>query len=139
MLMNKGIDNTLYLKATLKSRHKIDIKPLVIPQPKQVIPKKFLIGHKEPGKIFVKMNNTTKKTNPTPKECKVCLFLALLFFILYQRLSITVSKTTGQNRNQVNYCTNATNTICKEMQNPTTYLAYIHSVKTGNTKETYNA
>lgn len=97
MLINKGTDNTLYLKAVLKSKFKIDIKPLVIPQPKQETSKKFLIGHKDTENIFVKMNRITKKTNPTPKECKVCLFLLLIFLVLYQRLSITISKTTRQN------------------------------------------
>ena len=97
MLINKGIDKTLYSKAVLKSIFKIDIKPLVIPQPKQETPKKFLIGHKDTENIFVKMNRITKKTNPTPKECKVCLFLLLIFLVLYQRLSITISKTTRQN------------------------------------------
>ena len=97
MLTNKGIAKTLYSNAVLKSRYKIDIKPLVIPQPKQETPKRFLIGHKDTGKIFVKINRTAKKTNPTPKECKVCLFLLLIFFALYQRLSITISKTTRQN------------------------------------------
>ena len=135
---NKGTDNRLYSVADVKSNSKIDIKPLVIPQPKQVIPNKFLIGHKDVEKIFVKINSTTKKTNPTPKEFKVCLFLALLFGILHQRLSITVSETTGQYRNQVNYCTNTTNSICKEMKNSTSYSAYIHSVKTTKSKESYN-
>lgn len=94
MLTNKGIDKILYSNAVLKSRFKIDIKPLVIPQPKQEIPKKALRGHKDTEKIFVKINRITKKTNPTPKECKVCLFLLLIFLVLYQWLSITISKTT---------------------------------------------
>ncbi len=96
ILINKGMDKTLYSNAVLKSRFKMDIKPLVIPQPKQEIPKKVLIGHKDTEKIFVKITRITKKTNPTPKECKVCLFL-LLFLALYQRLPITISKTTRQN------------------------------------------
>ena len=79
MPTNKGIDKTLYSNAVLKSRFKIDINPLVIPQPKQETPKKVFIGHKETEKIFVNINKTTKKTNPTPKECKVCLFLLLIF------------------------------------------------------------
>lgn len=95
--MNKGIDKTLYSNAVLKSRFKIDIKPLVIPQPKQETPKRFLIGHKDTEKIFVKIKSITKKTHPTPTEYKVCLFLLLVFLILCQRLSIAISKTTRQN------------------------------------------
>lgn len=94
MPINKGMDKILYSHAVLKLRFKIDIKPLVIPQPKQEMPKKVLIGHKGIEKNFVKMNRKTKKTNPTPKECKVCLFLLLIFLVLYQWLSITISKTT---------------------------------------------
>ena len=92
--INKGIDKTLYSKAVLKSKFRIDIKPLVIPQPKQETPKKVFIGHKDTEKIFVKINRITKKTNPTPKECKVCLFLLSFFLVLYQWLSITISKAT---------------------------------------------
>lgn len=57
MLINKGTDKTLYLKAVMKSRFKIDIKPLVIPQPKQEIPKRFLIGHKDTEKLVVMISN----------------------------------------------------------------------------------
>lgn len=44
---NKGIDKTLYSNAALKSSFNIDIKPLVMPQPKQEIPKIFFTGHKD--------------------------------------------------------------------------------------------
>lgn len=97
MPKNNGIDKTLYSNAVLKSKFKIDMNPLVIPQPKQETPKKFFIGHKDIEKIFVKIKRITKKTNPTPKECKVCLFLLSLFLVLYQWLTITISKTTRQN------------------------------------------
>ena len=91
---NKGIDKTLYSNAVLKSRFKIDIKPLVMPQPKQEIPRMLFIGHKDTEKIFVKKNNITKKTNPTLKECKVCLFLFDSCLYLDQRIPITISKPT---------------------------------------------
>ena len=97
ILTNKGIDKTLYKSAVLKSKFKIAINPLVIPQPKQETPKKVLSGHKDTEKIFVNIKRITKKTNPTPKECRVCLFLLLTSFALYQRLPIAISKTTGQN------------------------------------------
>ena len=93
ILINKGMDNILYSNAALKSRYKIDINPLVIPHPKQEIPKKVFTGHKETEKIFVKTNRKAKKTNPTLNECKVCLFLLSMFLILYQWLSIAISKT----------------------------------------------
>ena len=95
MLTNNGIANTLYLPAELKSSCKIDIKPLVIPHPKHSIPKIYFTGHNDTENIFVKTNNATKETNPIPKECRVCLFLFLLFCSLYQRLSIAVSKAAG--------------------------------------------
>lgn len=94
MPTNKAIDKTLYSNAVLKSRFKIDMNPLVIPQPKQDTPKMFFIGHKDTEKIFVKKNNITKKTNPTLKECKVCLFLFDSCLYLDQRIPITISKTT---------------------------------------------
>ena len=90
--INNGIDKTLYSKAVLKSKLKIAMNPLVIPQPKQEMPNMFFIGHKEVENIFVKIYSKTKKANPTPKECKVCFFL--LFGLLQQWLSITVSETT---------------------------------------------
>ena len=96
--MNIGTDNTLYLKADLKSSSRIDIKPLVIPQPKQDIPKIFLNGHSETENNFVKIKSTAKNTHPTPKECMVCIFLmSLLFLGLNQRLTIAVSETARQN------------------------------------------
>ena len=52
---NRGIDNTLYLKADNISSSKIDIKPLVIPQPKQLTLKKCLTGQRETEKSFVKI------------------------------------------------------------------------------------
>lgn len=95
MHKNKGIDKTLYLNAVLKLKFRIDINPLVIPQPKHEMLKIFFIGHREVEKIFVKINKAIKKTNPTIIECKVCLFRLLVFLILYQRLTITVSESTG--------------------------------------------
>ena len=56
MPANRGTDKTLYSKAFFKSKCKIEINPLVIPQPKQEIPKQFLTGHKETEKNFVKTN-----------------------------------------------------------------------------------
>lgn len=53
--MNRGTDNTLYLKADNISSSKIDIKPLVIPQPKQLTFKKCLTGQRETEKSFVKI------------------------------------------------------------------------------------
>ena len=91
---NKGIDKTLYSNAALKSRVNIDINPLVMPQPKQETPQKALIGHKWIEKILVIINRKTKKTTPTHKECKVCLFLLSMLIVLYQWLTITVSETT---------------------------------------------
>ena len=70
------------------------MKPLVIPHPKQETPKMFFIGHKDTEKIFVKENNITKKAHPTPKECKVCLFLFDSCLYLDQRIPITISKAT---------------------------------------------
>lgn len=61
--INSGTDKTLYFKADLKSKFKTDINPLVIPHPKQDMPKKFLNGHNDTwGKIFVKIKSTSNKT-----------------------------------------------------------------------------
>ena len=46
MPKNKGRDKTLYSKADLKSKRKMDINPRVIPQPKQGMFKTFFIGHR---------------------------------------------------------------------------------------------
>lgn len=72
-----GTDRTLYSNADLKSRFKIDIKPLVIPHPKQDIPKMFLMGHRDTEKILVNIYRQTKKIKPAPRERKVYLFLKL--------------------------------------------------------------
>lgn len=89
------MDNTLYLNAVLKSNLKTEINPLVIPQPKQEIPKMFFIGHKDTEKIFVNINRKPKRTNPAPKECKVCRLFPDSCLYLDQRIPITVSETAG--------------------------------------------
>ena len=60
---------------------------------KQDTAKIFFTGHKDTERNFVTKNNIAKKTNPAPKECKVCLFLLSLFLVLYQRSSIGISET----------------------------------------------
>lgn len=90
---NKGIDITLYWHAAAKSNFKIDINPLVNPQPKHRMPNMFLIGQSDCPKIFVAVNKMAKKAKPAHIECRLCFFL--LDKLLYQRLSITVSESTG--------------------------------------------
>jgi len=75
MQINNGMDRTLNSIADLKLNSKMDTNALVIPQPKQETPKRFLTGHKDPEKNLANTAKKQKKTNPTPKECKVCLFL----------------------------------------------------------------
>lgn len=53
--INNGIDKTLYSSADLKSNFKIDIKPLVIPHPKQENPKIVFTGHSDTDKTFDKI------------------------------------------------------------------------------------
>lgn len=74
MPTNKGIDKTLYSNAVLASRLKIDIKPLVIPQPKQDTPKMALTGHKDTEKAFVATNKIAKKQTLHPKNVRYVFF-----------------------------------------------------------------
>ena len=66
MPKNKGIDNTLYFIADMKSNCKIHIKARVNPQPKQEIPNNFFIGHREQRNIFVRIYKIAKSIIPAP-------------------------------------------------------------------------
>lgn len=90
--IKRGIDKTLYTIACLKFNSKMQINPLVSPHPKQEIPKTFFITQSDMPNFLVIKYKTQKKIVPIPNEYKEYLLFIILFFILHQRLTITVSK-----------------------------------------------
>ena len=94
MPKNNGIDKTLYSIAETNFNCKIHIKPRVMPQPKHEIPNKFLIGHKEHLNILVKTYKIAKSTIPALIQCREYFLFFIFSLILYQGLSITISKST---------------------------------------------
>ena len=80
----------------MKSNCNIEIKALVIPHPKHFLPKILYMGQSEALKIFVKKYSAINNAIPSNMEKIRYLCCFKLYVILCQRLTITISKATGQ-------------------------------------------
>ena len=83
----------------------------------------------------VTVYNVPKKIIPAPNTRREYPFFVIFVLNLYQRLSKTISKSTGQNGNQVNNGADTAQAIGAQMQHTAACLTHIHSMQTANAEK----
>lgn len=101
MPRNNGSDKKLYCQAAARSSLKIAEKPRVRPHPGQEIPHSLRNKQGMPVEKVAKAYRTAENANPTPRERRICFFLAGRCFKLYHGLPIAITEAAGADADQI--------------------------------------